>query len=60
MLGECAPGEEGRIMKRKLALVCGMFGSRHVGECAAAALKAHEIVRELGVTSKGFAGDSVS
>jgi hypothetical protein len=27
-----------------------MFGSHHVGERAAAALKAHEIVRELGVT----------
>jgi hypothetical protein len=47
-------------MKRKLALVCGMFGSRHVGECAAAALKAHEIVHELGVTSKGFAGTQLA
>ena len=37
-------------LRRRLALVCGMFGSAHVGERAAAALKAHDIVRELGST----------
>jgi hypothetical protein len=36
--------------RKRLALICGMFGSHHVGERASAALKAHEIVRELGVT----------
>ena len=35
--------------RRKLALVCGMFGSAHVGERAAAALKAPEIVASLRV-----------
>ncbi len=37
-------------IRNRLALICGMFGSAHVGERAAAAAKAHEIVRELGVT----------
>ena len=37
-------------LRKKLSLVCGMFGSHHVGERAAAAAKAHEIVQELGVT----------
>jgi hypothetical protein len=37
-------------LRKRLAMICGMFGSHHVGERAAAALKAHEIVRELGVT----------
>ena len=35
--------------RTRLALICGMFGSHHIGERAAAAAKAHEIVKELGV-----------
>ena len=31
--------------RKRLALICGMFGSAHVGERAAAAAKAHEIVK---------------
>lgn len=37
-------------LRRKLALICGMFGSQHDGERAAAASKAHDVVQELGVT----------
>jgi hypothetical protein len=37
-------------LRRKLALICGMLGSHHDGERAAAASKAHDIVQELGVT----------
>lgn len=35
--------------RTRLALICGMFGSHHIGERAAAAARAHEIVKELGV-----------
>jgi hypothetical protein len=34
----------------RLAKLCGMFGSEHDGERAAAALKANEFVRDLGLT----------
>src|SRR5262245_21937128 len=37
-------------LRNKLALICGMFGSQHDGERAAAASKAHGIVQELGMT----------
>ena len=37
-------------LRKRLALICGMFGSHHDGERAAAASKAHDIVQELGVT----------
>ena len=35
--------------RTRLALICGKFGSHHIGERAAAAARAHEIVKELGV-----------
>ena len=37
-------------LRKRLALICGMFGSHHDGERAAAASKAHDVVQELGVT----------
>ena len=37
-------------LRKRLALICGMFGSHHDGERAAAASKAHGILQELGVT----------
>jgi len=36
-------------LRKRLALICGLFGSHHDGERAAAASKAHDIVQELGV-----------
>ena len=35
---------------RKLARICGLFGSDHAGERAAAALVADRLVRDLGLT----------
>jgi len=37
-------------LRKRLALICGMFGSHHDGERAAAASKAHDIILRLGVT----------
>ena len=34
----------------RLARICGMFGSDHLGERAAAAAKAHDLVRGAGLT----------
>jgi hypothetical protein len=34
----------------KLARICGMFGSNHDGEIAAAARKAHHLLRSRGLT----------